>query len=78
MTALNVGGNGELIEAGVTGELVTVADPEAMARQIAALATDPQRARLAGLAGRARVEQQFSLQAMSQGYQGLYERLLAS
>jgi sugar transferase (PEP-CTERM/EpsH1 system associated) len=75
--ATDVGGNAELIEAGRSGELVGVSDASAMALQIARYANDPQQARAAGMAGRARVEQHFSLQAMSASYQGLYDQLLS-
>ncbi|WP_313950413.1 TIGR03088 family PEP-CTERM/XrtA system glycosyltransferase [Accumulibacter sp.] len=74
--ATDVGGNSELLEVGRSGELVSAADVEAMAQQIAAYAMDPQRARAAGVAGRAAVERLFSLEAMSENYQGLYDRLL--
>ncbi|HOG02575.1 MAG TPA: TIGR03088 family PEP-CTERM/XrtA system glycosyltransferase [Accumulibacter sp.] len=76
--ATAVGGNGELIDQGSTGQLVAAADAEAMAREIAGYALDPNRARAAGRAGRAVVEQQFSLEAMTQRYQGLYDQLLGS
>jgi len=76
--ATDVGGNGELIENGVTGILVPVADCERMAETIAALAQDPLRARALGAAGRARVERCFSMSAMSRSYGQLYERLLSS
>ena len=56
---------------------MAVSDPAAMAQQIARYANDPQQARAAGAAGRARVEQHFSLQAMSGRYQGLYDQLLS-
>ncbi len=76
--ATDVGGNRELIEAGLTGELVPVADADAMARKIAAYALDPSRAHVAGQAGRLAIEQRFSLDAMTQRYQGLYDQLLSS
>jgi sugar transferase (PEP-CTERM/EpsH1 system associated) len=76
--ATDVGGNGELVESGRTGELVEPADIDAMAQKIAAYAIDPRRARVAGAAGRAVVERRFSLEAMTQGYQDLYDRLLKS
>ncbi|MBP9804768.1 MAG: TIGR03088 family PEP-CTERM/XrtA system glycosyltransferase [Candidatus Accumulibacter sp.] len=76
--ATDVGGNCELIEAGHTGELVPAAAAEAMARKIAAYALDPSRARVAGQAGRLATEQRFSLEAMTNGYQGLYDQLLSS
>ena len=76
--ATDVGGNAELIEAGRSGELVAVSDPQAMAEQIARYAQDAPQARAAGLAGRARVENEFSLQAMSRSYQNLYDRLLSA
>lgn len=74
--ATDVGGNGELIEVGRSGELVPVSDAEAMVRAIADCAMNPQRARIAGAAGRAVVEARFSLEAMSKGYRDLYDRLL--
>ncbi|MBK7565227.1 MAG: TIGR03088 family PEP-CTERM/XrtA system glycosyltransferase [Propionivibrio sp.] len=74
--ATDVGGNGELIKAGRSGELVPVGDVEAMASRIVGYARDHRKARAAGQAGRAAVESQFSLAAMVQQYQGLYERLL--
>ena len=74
--ATDVGGNPELIDAGQSGELVPVGNVEAMAQRIVEYARDQERARRAGQAGRAAVEQQFSLAAMVQKYQGLYERLL--
>jgi glycosyltransferase involved in cell wall biosynthesis len=67
-----------LIDAGRTGELVRVADPDALAQQIAAYAIDPLRARTVGAVGRVTVEQRFSIAAMSQRYQDLYDRLLQS
>lgn len=74
--ATDVGGNAELVAAGQTGLVVPAADIEAMARGLLMLADDPSRAAALGLAGRVRVEQMFSLQAMVGAYQGLYDRLL--
>jgi sugar transferase (PEP-CTERM/EpsH1 system associated) len=76
--ATAAGGNGELVEAGRSGELVPVGDVEAMAQSIVGYARDRERARTAGQAGRAAVERQYSLTAMVQQYQGLYDRLLAN
>ena len=74
--ATDVGGNGELLEAGRTGELVPAADVEAMAQQIAAHALDADRSRAAGEAGRALVERRFSMEAMRERHQALYDELL--
>lgn len=75
--ATDVGGNGELVHAERTGELVPAADSETMAGKIAAYAMNPDRAQMAGRAGRLAIEQRFSLEAMTQRYQGLYDQLLA-
>ncbi len=72
--ATDVGGNGELIEAGKTGVLVPVGDVPAMAREIVALAKQREKARIMGLEGRKRVEQTFSMTAMVKQYQELYDR----
>lgn len=74
--ATETGGNGELIEAGRSGELVPVGGVEAMAERIVGYARDPSRARGAGRIGRAAVERQFSMAAMVRQYRGLYDRLL--
>jgi sugar transferase (PEP-CTERM/EpsH1 system associated) len=74
--ATRVGGNAELIEAGLTGELVPAGDVDAMAQALVTLAQDPARTVRMGQAGRARVEQRFSLQAMVGAYQRLYEGML--
>jgi hypothetical protein len=67
-----------LIEVGQSGELVPASNVEAMALSIVGYARDQARARRAGLAGRTAVERQYSLTAMVQQYQGLYDRLLSS
>ncbi len=75
--ATNVGGNAELVVAG-TGEIVPAADPAALAQVLLRWATAPEAARQLGAAGRERALQQFSIEAMVQGYQTLYDRLLDS
>ena len=75
--ATDVGGNAELVVAGETGEIVPAGDVDVLAAALVRMATDPARAAAMGRAGRARVEQHFSLHAMVASYQGLYDRLLA-
>lgn len=53
------------VEHGVTGLRVPAHDPDAMAGAIAALLTDPERARAMGRAARRRVEQEFSTAHMA-------------
>jgi len=76
VVATDVGGNNELVEEGVTGNLVPAGDVDALARAIV-VHVDPSRAKGAGRAGRERVERLFSLDAMVASYARLYDRLLA-
>jgi sugar transferase (PEP-CTERM/EpsH1 system associated) len=73
--ATNVGGNAELVEDDVTGTLVPPGDVDALARALLRYA-DPALARGTGKAGRVRVEQRFSLDAMITNYADLYERMV--
>ena len=74
--ATGVGGNAELVDAGKTGELIPPSDVEAMAAQIVAYAGAPDRAMLAGQAGRSRVMQLFTIESMVAQYWKLYQRYL--
>ncbi|OIR07126.1 putative glycosyltransferase EpsD [mine drainage metagenome] len=76
VVATEVGGNAELVEAGLTGQLVPAADVEEMAQRLADYAVDREAARAAGRAGRERVLRSFSLGGMVQRYQQLYQRSL--
>lgn len=78
VVATDVGGNGELVEPGLTGALVPAADPEALAEALAAYIDDPARRVHHGQAGRRRVEARFSLHGMLERYHELYSRLLAA
>jgi glycosyltransferase involved in cell wall biosynthesis len=60
VVASTSGGIVESVENGVTGWLVAPSDPEALARKIADLLSEPDRAAAMGLAGRRRVEEMFS------------------
>lgn len=74
--ATEVGGNPELVSAGRTAELVPPSDPEAMAQALVRLASEPARAAAMGRDARAEVESRFSMRAMVQAYQGLYDGVL--
>jgi sugar transferase (PEP-CTERM/EpsH1 system associated) len=74
--ATGVGGNAELVTHGRNGEIVPPDDVEALAQALLRLAADPARAAAMGREGRAEVERRFSLQAMVEAYQGLYDRQL--
>jgi sugar transferase (PEP-CTERM/EpsH1 system associated) len=75
VVATRVGGNVELVREEETGSLVPADDPEALARVFASYVEQPERARSQGLAGRKRVESQFSLQAMTAQYLAVYDSL---
>lgn len=62
--ATSVGGNPELIEDGVTGLLVPSEDPHALAGGLMALLRDAELRERLGTAGRARVLEHFSIEAM--------------
>ncbi len=72
VVASDVGGNREVVEEGATGYLVPPGRPEVLADRIAALLSDPRKARAMGERGRARVQETFSLEAMARRYLTLY------
>lgn len=74
--ATAVGGNRELVRNGTNGYLVAANDPQAAAGRVLELLADPSRAAEMGRAGRALVEQNFSMAAMIQRLVELYDRVL--
>jgi glycosyltransferase involved in cell wall biosynthesis len=76
VVATNVGGNPELVVDGETGYSVPPRDADALATKLRSLLVDKCRAKKLGENGRKRVQQKFSLQAMADNYQRLYEECL--
>jgi sugar transferase (PEP-CTERM/EpsH1 system associated) len=74
VVATAVGGNADLVLHGHTGYVVPPADDRAMANQLVELAANPERARRMGEAGRQRVQANFSMQAMVNIYQSVYDQ----
>ena len=70
------GGNRELVEDGVSGFLVPCGDPPAVAGALGALRTGGDLRSAMGEAGRARLFRDFSLEAMVQAYEGIYQECL--
>lgn len=74
--ATAVGGNPEVIVEGETGYLVPSEDDAAMAQRLTELLVSPQKARAMGQAGRKRVDQLFTLDAMVDRIAREYSSLL--
>lgn len=73
--ATRAGGVGEILADGHTGLLVPPGDPRALARAIAGLLGDRERAERLAAAGRAHAEQRFTVQAMVQAMSGIMEEV---
>jgi sugar transferase (PEP-CTERM/EpsH1 system associated) len=76
--ATAVGGNPELIRAGVTGTLVPRDDPESTARAMRAYAESTELCRRHGTEARRTIERKFGIEAMVDAYMTIYDKLLAS
>ena len=73
--ASRVGGLPEAVEDGVTG-LLTDNDAAAIAAAISRLLENPSLAQVMGLAGRKRIAERFTIEAMVRGTLDVYERVL--
>jgi len=71
--ATDVGGNGEIIDSGRTGQLVPPGEPDALAEAMLFLLDKPHLASSYGHAARAWVEKYGSLEAMADRYERLYQ-----
>jgi sugar transferase (PEP-CTERM/EpsH1 system associated) len=78
VVATRVGGNPELVVHGVTGTLVEPGSDEALGDALTAYLDDPGLRRRHGTAARARAAQQFSIDAMVDGYLSVYDEVLAA
>jgi glycosyltransferase involved in cell wall biosynthesis len=77
MVVTNVGGNAEAVKNGKTGFVVNARQPQELADAILKLALDPELREKMGLAGRKRVETEFSLDRCITQYVQLYDGLLS-
>lgn len=77
VVATDVGGNAELLDNGVTGQLVPSRDADTMATALLEDFRRPELARERGRRARLEVERRFTLDGMVAAYGDLYERLLA-
>ncbi len=78
VVAFRVGGIPEAVVDEKTGLLCEAGDLDAFARHLDLLLSQPERARPLGEAGRRRVDEHFSPEAMSRGMMDLFERVLAA
>jgi L-malate glycosyltransferase len=77
VVASRVGGIPELVLDGHTGWLVPPRNPDALATALGRVLADPDHAGAMGRAGRAHVEKHFTLHAMTEKHDQLYEELAA-
>jgi len=77
VVATCVGGNPELVVEGETGMLVPPSDPAAMANAIRTYLNHPELLKAHGQAGRKKVEQEFSMEKMVNGYMEVYDKVLS-
>jgi sugar transferase (PEP-CTERM/EpsH1 system associated) len=75
--ATRTGGNPELVQSGVTGELIEPRETTELARAILRYATHPERCAAHGRAGRERAVREFSLERMLSDYNAVYRGCLA-
>lgn len=75
--ATAVGGNPELVDDGKTGLLVPSANPDEMAKAMQRYIDEPDLIEKHGVAGRKRVEDMFSMDAMVNAYMAVYDDLLS-
>ncbi len=75
VVASAVGGIPEALEPGRTGLLVPPDDPVALAAALGELARDRERAQQMGKAGRERVLAEFSMEALTERYERLYDQV---
>ncbi len=78
VVATRVAGNPEAVEDGVTGYLVDVDAPDAMAERCIQILGDPALARRLGEASRARVREHFGFERQLDAYLACYARLAGS
>jgi len=76
LVATRVGGNPELIEEGVNGCLVPVADPQALAHSLKTLLEEPQNLALYGEKSLNKVRQSFDWNRTVEEYLTVYDQLL--
>jgi glycosyltransferase involved in cell wall biosynthesis len=76
IAATDVGGNGEVVEPGITGLLSPRGDAAGLAHNLAALLRDPALRRRLGDAGRARLLERFTRQQMHRRYAEIYGEML--
>lgn len=69
---MDVGGVGDIVVPGVTGELVAFGDVSAMTDALVDLHADPARREQMGRSGRARVEEQFVPSALARSFTDVY------
>jgi glycosyltransferase involved in cell wall biosynthesis len=78
VVATRVGGNPELVEDGITGQLVPARDASALSAAFGSYMRDAALRFQHGSAGRARVENEFSLERMAAQYADLYDSMAQS
>jgi len=78
VVATRVGGIPEIVEEGVTGQLVPPRDPKSLADALINLIRRPGDGRRMGAAGRERMLSEFSAEGMVAGTESIYKKILIS
>lgn len=77
VVAADVGGNSEVVIDGETGFIVPPKDSNALANAILSILEDKEMGIRFGIAGRKRIEENFSIEKMITNYQNLFEKVIS-